>query len=594
VSAQVIRDGSAIRVVVTNESGDVGPEVAGLLAGRDRRPITDFLTSDQIAACRTATPPILTDRIGNALLAAQAGGWVLDTLDLNLRIDQYLRLGGGSLHWTGRGRVLFDSTDGIEYAPTFGQSRNVVSQTTVDFPYANQRLTRLVLTSVAGYAAGDWLHVYCSENYLAAEADTTRRAELARIYSVDPTTSSVLLSVLLGEDYTVSYNGGAVQSSVVKLATDRQLVVDGLSFGQADYDGSDAMRPVRGALIATGCVQPFIRADFRGIAGRGAVLLACADGDAIVTGDSLKDDATAGFYGYAATAMGSSRWCRFDVNASRCRHPFTTNVYSRNGAGQLLWDSGGPRETEVTGTAYNATSAAWDTHPGAFDTRFHNIRAFWTHQVADDDVAEQGRQFAVQDRGCGTVIDGLYSVGGHNGLALFGQSFEYRRTNETFARNVLCRNMSGDNSRTAVRQLPRFRGAAEDAFRKRVYVHGTFRRFQAMDVPAGNAPITFSGRHERQRSYYFGTNSTVNLSHFERISIPGDNDEAVRIANGGIVRAFKCHFEGPVAEGALFHGFGTGSGTLVYEGLSSFSEATTLVRSVADPGFTLTEISAAR
>jgi hypothetical protein len=476
-----------------------------------------------------------------------------------IRADTDLTAGTGPLHIFGGGTLLVpnDGDGFIDFDPAMGTARTVTAQSNVAMPYAGQLSTRLTVpTGYGDFVAGAVVYVLSIQPYPYNAA--VDKAEIMTVLSVDSGSGYVYLRGLLAEDYLP---GTFVMT--IRTMSDYALRIEDVLFqGQQTLD--DTAMALRSTLAVTGCVQPYVNARFKKLAGRALAAVGCYDGEFIARVKDLKDDATENYYGYAVAAVGATRHSRFDIRASCCRHAFTTNVYTRSG--NIPWDSGAVRENVITGEGYNTTSATWDTHGAAFDNIFENIKAYWTHQV-DDDVLGSGRQWALQDRACGTIVRGLTAIGGMHGITLQGQSNVHRRDNITRLSNIFCSNRSGDNGRIALDIEAFTTDGAESGNRFEIHIDSaTFENFEAINVDNASPTLHF-GRTGgvafiNQKLLQPGTGNTIYLHNVTREHYSGNSDQAWRLANTNTVYAHRYVVNGDVAENAPFTTTSSGASTL--------------------------------
>jgi hypothetical protein len=476
-----------------------------------------------------------------------------------IRADTDVTAGTGPLHIFGGGKLLVppDADGFLDFDPAMGTARTVTAQSNVAYPYSGQLSTRLTVpTGYADFVAGSVIYVHSLQPQ--AYDATTDKAEIMTVLAVDSGSTYVYLRGLLAEDYLPG-----TYTMTIRTMSDYHLRIDDILFeGQEDLD--DDSQALRSTLAVTGCVRPYVNARFKKLAGRALAVVGSYDGEFIARVKDLKDDATESKYGYATSAIGATRHCRFDVRAHCVRHAFSTNIYTRSG--NLPWDSGSARENYITGECYNSTSAAWDTHGGAFDNVFENIKAYWTHQN-DDDVSGTGRQYALQDRACGTIVRGLTAIGGMHGITLQGQGNEHRRDNITRLSDIYCENRSGDNARIAFDLQATTTDGDESSYRFEAHLDSaTFVNFEQFNVSA-SAPTLHMGRAGgvaliNQKWVRPGATNTIHLHNVTREHYAGSSDQAWRLASGNVIYAHRYTVLGDVAENAAFTTTTTGSSTL--------------------------------
>lgn len=135
-------------------------------------------------------------------------------------------------------------------------------------------------------------------------------------------------------------------------------------------------------------------------------------------------------YGVALTAM----TCEADVylNAAEgVRHAFTTGCES---GGNVIY-RGMQIGNRVTGTVRSSDAACIDTHEGALDTIFDNVRMLRTH--GNIHASGSNNTQAIYDRGYGTKILSPIMDGSVTGIYIHGPNFNYSSADIGFNRDTI-------------------------------------------------------------------------------------------------------------------------------------------------------------
>ena len=329
------------------------------------------------------------------------------------RVASSIRTGRRDLTLIGPGMIIFPRSEGaLVFDPQWGPSSAILDFAEEIYPGAiGSPVARLTLNDGSAFAAGDVVQVRSSD--ALATDPLTKRAELASVLDVRGRT--VWLTQLLGDTYGDT-------PVLQRLPTQRLRLVGDIVFHcDQDLQAKGGNRD-RAAIQIEGAVEPIVDVEIADAPTRGVFALSCWRGRFSVRARDLRDDVSDAAYGYGIALGGASRYNHVDVQAERCRHAFTTNVYAPLGP---AW-CGGPRDNRVTGAAVRCSSAGFDTHPACFDTHFQDIEV--SSISADLSGSGPGERYAFQDRGIRTVVDGLTTYGFTAGLYSFASAdpgFDY-------------------------------------------------------------------------------------------------------------------------------------------------------------------------
>lgn len=431
---QSLLDGTATSLTLKQDAtlapGALGPgsverEVVEVLS--ERISAKSYLTSTDGSADQST-------QLTNALSAAGETGrqlWVPG--DVTIRLDSPIFHTASPLDLILDGKLLLpEQAGGLYIAPATSASTTVSAISTVEHPASSGRyVTRLTVASTSGWARNARAFLAGTNNYTADANLAHKVAEILSVLYVDSGNSHIYLDGQIADTPT-----GTV---TVRRLSDYRVSIDGrgtIEYRSDVWAVADGLQTGYGAIVLEGCVGAIVNCRLRNLLGVGVRSVSSFDCDINVIGSDLRNNDANQYLGYVGVDTTASRANRWHIRARNIRHAYTTVMYDR--PGYPLWDAGAPRENVVSGIACNATSAAWDTHPGAYDTVFRGIHV---RGALRDDQSPSGTQYAVQDRGCNTTVDGLTVIGSQiNLLYNSGHATIYGRDNVLRLNNVYARN----------------------------------------------------------------------------------------------------------------------------------------------------------
>lgn len=270
---------------------------------------------------------------------------------------------------------------------------------------ATQSISVLNVADSSSYAASDITLIQSDDVYSAN--NQVQKAEQMRVLGVEA--GKIYLHGLLSDTYTTT-----IQVSKLK-DVDVNINMKCEGFGDI-YSPSISVGANRSAMRADFITNSTINLDIKNGWGVGLSLRACWMTKSFVRAETMRNDTGNSSFGYGIEVCTSSRYCESTVLATACRHAYTTNTFLSLVNGEQS-SRGAQRNNDVYGKHVNSTSAAWDTHPLAYNTTFHNCKAVWTHLRSVNPAF--GTQRGFQDRAVNTVFrDPMYR--GNGNVFLFG------------------------------------------------------------------------------------------------------------------------------------------------------------------------------
>jgi hypothetical protein len=443
------------------------------------------------------------------------------------RLSRTLESGDHDLTFIGPGTLVFPRrATALLFNPPWGPSA------VIDSVYAERRsdfgvpVSCLTVTNPGLFAIGEVVQIRSADPLV--EEPTTHQAELTTI--LDISEGRIWLSQLLQHAYLTA-------PMLQKLPTRRLRLLQGVRFACADDIEAKGPRRAAAALMIEGACEPVVDVEVVDSPSRGVFGLACWRGDFSVRARNLRDDTDDHAYGYGVSLGGGSRFNHVAVQAERCRHAFTTNVYPPQ---RSAW-CGAPRDNWITGGAVGCTSAAFDTHPGAFDTHFSNLKV--AAISANGRGPGSGQRLAFQDRGVRTTLDGLDTdefTGGVYSIAAADAGYDYiNRYSRVRASAGREQSMWGDP--------PGGVNIAGGAGRKRMTVELTDSLFDGCSVTwTDDAQSTRFVRTQLRNVPTLRTGrAEVLFEDCRRENTTGRSQEPIQGAGGGRLTLIGMHFAGP-------------------------------------------------
>lgn len=285
---------------------------------------------------------------------------------------------------------------GIVIEPARSVSTTVSAIANAVFPAGTgiEQSTALTVASATGFAAGDICHLRSADTY-PFDA-TMRRAELVRINAISGTT--IYLSGVILDTYSTSV--------VLEKLNDAQVSIDGPTFR---FDG-DPLVPTSktrfAAVTLIGCVQPYVNATFRDDLADGLRLFTCWQPTGEIRVRNLRNNIANSLFGYGVAAYGANFGGMLKITADNVRHAYTDGTWL---SGTPIRDGRAINMTIYDSIATNCSFASWDTHPGAYGTRFVNCGAVFN--VTNNDQTSRNNSYGFQDRAINSKFIGCWTRG---------------------------------------------------------------------------------------------------------------------------------------------------------------------------------------
>jgi hypothetical protein len=462
-----------------------------------------------------------------ALTAAIALGQPICLEGRVWRISRQLQSGDRDLTLIGPGTLLFPRrSPALVFNPAWGAKTAITGVVVERAPAFDVPVTRLTVRDPTGFARDDVVQIR-SDDALPTEA-TTHCAELASILDVQG--ASIWLSQMLQDSYLTA-------PVLQKLPRRRLRLLQGVRFRCSEDIERRGPRRAPAALIIEGACEPDIDVEVADAPSRGVFALSCWRGAFRVRARNLQDDTADEAYGYGVSLAAASRYNHVEVQAERCRHAFTTNVYPPQ---RPAW-FGAPRDNWVTGEAVGCSSAAFDTHPGAFDIHFERLKV--AAISADSHGPGPGQRLAFQDRGVRTTLDGLQTdgfTGGIYSIAAVDPGYDY--TNRYRGVRACAGRDQG-----LVGGPPGGLNLAGGAAQARMTVEVADSVFEGCSVTWAERPqaTRFSQTLFRDVPTLRTGAADVSFRNCQRENRTGRTQEAIQGAPGGRLSLVSMHFAGP-------------------------------------------------
>lgn len=373
--------------------------------------ISRSIAASALSRIGDPSPIRLSSMLGGKALASESGGLAraLDQMNTNRRpllIDRSINISSFTtingycvLACEGDAQITFTGgAAGFRVRNTFTTVGNwTAAPTLAQWPAGTGSLNTALVVDSAAYAAlntGDNVYLADSVNntFVYGTTNYTNLAEIAMVVA-KAGGNTIYLDRALAE-----WNRYSAAGTVTKLGDNPCWL---------DLNITGERTTVREMVRVEGFARPIIDARISGNSSRGVMLVSCMGARVRAFVDNLRDDEPTAF-GYGVCTAAATTDAQIEVNAKRVRHAYSCIIMgTADGLSAPAMFSGGVvRRASVTGVAISCTAASWDTHPHSDRTRFENIKAWGTHNVAGEQP-DAGLNYAMQVRGTNVTVDGL-------------------------------------------------------------------------------------------------------------------------------------------------------------------------------------------
>lgn len=440
----------------------------------------------------------------------------------------------------------------LTWRPSWGVQTNingVISSTTRVI--GGGFVSKIPVVNSSGFTINRVCQIRSQDIYSFAGITTARKAELFRILDIE--NNYIWVHGLIEDDYPTN--------PIIQELPTNKCHINGLTFSADGDIYNIPASPEEAAVIIQGSVDAFINIKVDTCWTRGLFMLSDFNSIIKVVARNIRDYTNNNQYGYGVSLAGSSHGANVYIDAEKCRHAITSNIYSDFGP---AWN-GTPRKAIISGVARRMTSAAWDTHPGAMNWTFRNIIAI--DGEYDRDAVGIGRRQGFQDRGFQTVVDGLQIIGQTDGI--YYDNIDYGKQNISIYRNVTIKYKDQNNSIDCVGI--NINGVDSNTPKIIIENWNTDRVRETLRTTTGVTIV--------MRNCYFGESVSMDIKNnnttLENITRQNSNitgsDVMDNIAfdNNALIRADSIRHFGKTRNGnVIFRGYGTLSGTTnLYLGL---------------------------
>jgi hypothetical protein len=405
-------------------------------------------------------------------------------------------------------------------------------------------VSKIPVVNTSGFTINRVCQIRSQDIYSFAGATSARKAELFRILDIE--NGFIWVHGLIEDDYPTN--------PIIQELPTNKCYINGLTFSADGDIYNIPTSPEEAAVIIQGSVDAFINIKVDTCWTRGLFMLSDFNSMIRVVARNIRDYTNNNQYGYGVSLAGSSHGANVYVDAEKCRHAITSNIYTDFGP---AWN-GTARKATVSGVARRMLSAAWDTHPGAMNWTFRNIISI--DGEYDRDTVGAGRRQGFQDRGFQTIVDGLQIIGQTDGI--YYDNIDYGKQNISTYRNVTIKYKDQINSIDGVA----ININGEDPNSPKIIIENwnTDRVRETLRTVSGVSIV--------MRNCYFGETVSMDLNSndvtLENITrqnsniIGSDVMDNISFDNNALIRADSIrHFGDTKNGGAIFRGYGTLSGT---------------------------------
>ena len=405
-------------------------------------------------------------------------------------------------------------------------------------------VSKIPVVNTSGFTINRVCQIRSQDIYSFAGATSARKAELFRILDIE--NGFIWVHGLIEDDYPTN--------PIIQELPTNKCYINGLTFSADGDIYNIPTSPEEAAVIIQGSVDAFINIKVDTCWTRGLFMLSDFNSIIRVVARNIRDYTNNNQYGYGVSLAGSSHGANVYVDAEKCRHAITSNIYTDFGP---AWN-GTARKATVSGVARRMLSAAWDTHPGAMNWTFRNIISI--DGEYDRDTVGAGRRQGFQDRGFQTIVDGLQIIGQTDGI--YYDNIDYGKQNISTYRNVTIKYKDQINSIDGV--AININGEDQNSPKIIIENWNTDRVRETIRTVSGVSIV--------MRNCYFGETVSMDLNSndvtLENITrqnsniIGSDVMDNIAFGNNAIIRADSIrHFGDTKNGGAIFRGYGTLSGT---------------------------------
>lgn len=297
----------------------------------------------------------------------------------------------------------------------------VSAQTVVSWPsgQTGNYVTRLTVASTAGFLPNRTVMVHSTDLYvmdsITDDVVGSQKAQLVEVMEIDAGNNYIYLREILFETLVTDVRVAMLREC------DTDVYLKLRSSGNINDETLDVPDRARDVVVEDFGIGSRIEVYLPVTRSGGIGLFGCFRGQYITRGTyKARNNPTVGSYPYGINVSGPSRFLDLRFEGAAVRHGVTNTMRNSLASGELR-KKGRQSDSNVTGIAWNTSSASWDTHPGSLRWTFDNCRASFTSLDYNAVTAGQtGTQVGFQDRGESTTYINPQYVG--NGLAFVMKS----------------------------------------------------------------------------------------------------------------------------------------------------------------------------